>query len=147
EPAPELGEVGPVGHQPAGFHVVAPGIHRRQAALLDQINDQLTVGKKLTNAAYEDRVRRILRYFSETTLILGVCRLMEQHIGQRDLQSSARRSELFLQLLPLGTFPGPAHIQESDPRSRRDGFLEDLQALSIDLEPCVDGDAGDVADW
>jgi hypothetical protein len=32
-------EVGPIGHQPARLHVLAVAIDRRQAALLDQLDD------------------------------------------------------------------------------------------------------------
>src|SRR5260370_19361482 len=86
EPRPDLDEVGSIGHQPAGLRVIAPGIHPRQTAFLGQLDDQLPVQKKFTCAAHDDRVRGVLSDFSECSLIFGGYWLLDEYIGQPDLQ-------------------------------------------------------------
>src|SRR5262249_30387962 len=102
---------------------------------------QLVVCRKGTSRTHDDRVRPLGDDFTERALIFGRRRLLEWHTYQGYFQSSARLTKL----LPAGTFPLPAHRQEGDLGCRRHDLLEDLQALSPDLCPCVNSDAGDVA--
>jgi hypothetical protein len=60
-----------VGHQPTHIRVITAGIHRRQATLLHQLDDQLTVSIKVTYAADIDRVRLVLRDFSDGDWCVG----------------------------------------------------------------------------
>ena len=85
---------------------------------------QLMVGGELPYIVRHDRGRPLLRDFAEHTLIFGGCRLIKRHADHRHFQSLA----CFPKPLPIATFPGCAHVGR-----RRDGFLDDLQALSIDL--------------
>jgi hypothetical protein len=75
----------------------------------------------------------VLGEFAEYSLIFGRGRLLDQDIGQRDFQYLARLTELLPSLFSGGTFPERADVEIRDLRRRRGGFLEDLQALSIDL--------------
>ena len=58
------------------------------------------------------------------------------------MQLSALFEERWGIPIPIGT-----QVQVGDPGDGRDRFLQDLQALSKDLVPLVDGDAGEVAAW
>src|SRR6516164_4473870 len=136
---PEFVEVPSICHQPARLHVFTPGIHRRQAASLGQLNDQATVGDQITDVADHDRVRFLLRDFRERALNLGRGRLLERRTDYRDLQSSARLLKYLLITYHR------ACGQKQDLGYRGDGFLEHLEALSPDLEPRKNGDAGDGA--
>jgi hypothetical protein len=101
------------------FASAATSIHRRQAAFRDELNDQLPVRNNLTYVAYDDRVRPVLVNFAEYALIFGRCGLLDQHIGQRDFQYSARLSKLFLNLLSgsvrtRSSLPGSSSISSCD---------------------------------
>ena len=74
----------------------------------------------------------------------GIRHLLEQHIGQRNVQYSARFLERFPTLLPVGAV---VHIQERDLGCRRDGLFENLQVLPVDFVSRGHRDAGNVPGW
>src|SRR5262249_34396723 len=126
-------------HQPARLHVPAVRIDRRQAAFLDQRDNQPTVRAEIADSAHDDRVRPLVRDFCEYALKLSRRRLREHHADDRSLQLSTCLTK---QLLPAR---GCARRQIPYPGCRWDGFLEDLQTLAPNLVPGSNGDAGDVA--
>ena len=140
---PLFAVVARIGHQPTRLHVFAPGIHRRQTAFLDQLDDQLTVRDKVASGAHEDPVRPLLCDFSEHPLILGRRQLLQQHRDHRHFQSSAYFPKLLEIFWHLSV--RRAYVQEPHLGCRRDTFLEDLQALSPDFDVDLDADPGDVA--
>ena len=138
----EFTQIARIGHQPADLNVIEYGIYRRQAAPIDEIDNQLIVGSQVSPIAHCNCIRQVVRGFREYALILGRRRLAEQHGDQRDVQLSALSEERWGIPIPIGT-----QVQVGDPGDGRDRFLQDLQALSKDLVPLVDGDAGEVAAW
>src|SRR4029077_6787974 len=99
---------------------------------------------EVTYVARHDRVWPVLRDFSEGALILGRCRLLEQHRDHRHLQSLACFLKRSLKRLGIGTFPPLARRQPRDLGYRRDGLLEDLKALRVEFG-VIEADPGDVA--
>src|SRR3984893_8883089 len=126
---PGFADVALIGHQPTRLHILTIAIDRRQAAFLDQLDDQLPVREEVTYVTDHDRIWPLLCDFGERALILGWCRLLQQHGDHRDLQSSACFLIGWLKRLSIATFPRPTRRQECDLGHRRHGFLEDLEAL------------------
>ena len=91
-PPPELDEVHPIRHQPARLHVIAPGIHigKRPFAASSTINCRY--GKSSLVLLTRIASGRVMGDFGEYPPIFGRCRLLDQHIGQRDFECLARPS-------------------------------------------------------
>ena len=139
--APEqFAEVGRIGHQPTSLHIFAPGIHCGQSVFLCLLDDQLAVGEKDTVGIDDDGVRLLLRNFAECVLDCGRGYFLERQTAHRDLQSLA----CFAKLLSFDS------LRNTRGQIGRLGccgasLLEDLQALSPDLNSRGNSDAGDVA--
>jgi len=50
--SPGFADVGLMGHQPTRLHVISVGIHRWWTVLIDQLDDRLMVGGKVSSAIY-----------------------------------------------------------------------------------------------
>src|SRR6516165_9062585 len=107
DPASELGGIARICHQPTPLYIMAVGIHRRHAALLDKFDDRLTVGEKLAYVAHDDRTRRLLCDLGKHTLIR--CGFLERHTDHGDFQLPA-----CFQQLRNSSFPVRAHAQVHD---------------------------------
>ena len=59
------------GHQSTRLHVVSPGIDRRQAVFLDQLDNQLSRREKVAYVADQKSVWWIMRDFGKRALNLG----------------------------------------------------------------------------
>src|SRR5260370_36582684 len=75
--------------QPTGLNVIAVRINRRQAVLLDEIDDQLAVSVKVPFPADQHCVRPLLLHRSEDPLNLRGSPLLREHKNQRNSQSAA----------------------------------------------------------
>src|SRR5215469_640308 len=90
--SPELTIVADIGHQAARLHVIAPGVDRRQAALLNQLHDQLTMREEITYRLHDNPIRSVVGDAGEEAPDLGrvdsSTRIMISEIRNRRLASS-----------------------------------------------------------
>jgi hypothetical protein len=52
--SPGFADVGLTGHQPTRLHIISVGIHRWWTVLIDQLDDRLMVGGKVSSAIYHN---------------------------------------------------------------------------------------------